>query len=185
MIWIYVAWLILLVGASVAFYHQHPEFLHSPSREAPLSNLMKERLALMAAGSIAQGYYAGNPPWCNETLSKSLHCPGTTMERVLGILERGGFVLRTAEDPPRFVPARAPESISVKALLDVVRCCEETGRGCRDRPSPPAIGAIETAIDAAIGQALAGLTLRDLAKAMEPSPSAEAQADRREPVGVT
>lgn len=184
MIWIYVAWLILLVGASVAFYHQHPEFLHSPSREAPLSNLMKERLALMATGSIARTYYAGDPPWCNETLSKSLHCPGTLMERVLGILERGGFVLRTAEDPPRFVPARAPESVSVKALLDAVRCCEETGRACRDRPSPTGISAIESAIDAAMGQALTGLTLRDLAQAMDPPPSAEALADRGEPETV-
>jgi membrane protein len=170
MIWIYLAWLILLVGGSVAFYHQHPEFLNSPSREAPLSNLMKEHLALMAAASIARAYYAGDPPWCNETLSKSLHCPGTTMERVLGILERGGLLLRTGEDPPRFVPARAPEAVSVKTLFDAVRCCEETGRGCRERPSPPGIRAIEQQVDAAIDQSLEGLTLRDLARALDAQP---------------
>jgi membrane protein len=49
MIWIYLAWLIVLVGASVAFYHQHPEFLGTPAREPRLSNRMKERLGLLAA----------------------------------------------------------------------------------------------------------------------------------------
>jgi membrane protein len=176
MIWIYLAWLILLVGASVAFYHQHPEFLSTPGREPRLSNRMKERLGLLAAGYIARAHYAGDPPWCTETLSKAVHCPGTTMERVLGILERGGFILRTAEDPPRFVPAQAPEAVPLKALLDLVRCCEETGRGCRDLKSQPGIGAIERTVDEAIARALEGRTLRDLAQAVAPETQPEPPA---------
>lgn len=184
MIWIYLAWLILLVGASVAFYHQHPEFLSTPSHEPRLSNRMKERLGLLAAGYIARAHYAGDPPWCTETLSKALHCPGTTMERVLGILERGGFVLRTAEDPPRFVPSQAPEGVPLKALFDLVRCCEETGRGCRDLNPRPGISEIEGAVDDAIARALEGRTLRDLAQALVPKTtreaSAQAEGDPRE-----
>lgn len=164
MIWIYLAWLILLIGASVAFYHQHPEFLGTPSHEPRLSNRMKERLGLLAAGYIAHAHYAGAPPWCTETLSKALHCPGTTMERVLGILERGGFILRTGEDPPRFVPSKAPDSVPLKALFDLVRCCEETGRGCRGLKPHPGISEIERAVDEAIAHALDGRTLRDLAE---------------------
>ncbi len=173
MIWIYLAWLILLIGASVAFYHQHPEFLGSPSHEPQLSNRMKERLGLLAAGYIARAYYAGDSPWCTETLSKAVHCPGTTMERVLGILEHGGFVLRTTEDPPRFVPAKAPEAIPLKALFDRVRCCEETGRGCRGLKPHPGISEIEHAVDEAIGQALEGHTLRDLAETLGTETAAE------------
>jgi len=165
-IWIYLAWSILLVGASVAFYHQHPEFLNIPGHELILSNRMKEHLGLAAAGHIARAYYASDPPWCTETLSKALHCPGTTMERILGILERGGFVLRTAQDPPRFVPAQAPETVQIKALLDQVRCCDETGRGCRGLTAQPGIAEIERSIDAAVARALEGRTLRDLAQAV-------------------
>jgi membrane protein len=168
MIWIYLAWLIVLVGASVAFYHQHPEFLDTPSREPHLSNRMKERLGLLASGYIAQAHYAGDPPWGTEALSRALHCPGTTLGRVLGILEHGGFVLRTAEDPPRFVPAHAPEGVPLKDLLDLMRCCEETGRGCRDLKPRPGIREIEGAVDDAIASALRGRTLRDLAQALAP-----------------
>jgi membrane protein len=176
MIWIYLSWLILLVGASVAFYHQHPEFLDNPSHELRLSNRMKERLGLLAAGHIARAHYAGAPPWSNETLAKALHCPGTTLERVLGILEHGGFILRTAEDPPRFVPSRAPESVPLKDLFDLVRCCEETGRGCRDLKPRPGIVDIERAVDAAIATALNGRTLRDLARAVGADDAVEAPA---------
>jgi membrane protein len=174
MIWIYVAWLILLVGASVAFYHQHPEFLDTPGHDPRLSNRMKERLGLLAAGYIARSHYLGDPPWCTETLSKALHCPGTTMERVLGILERGGFVLRTAEDPPRFLPSKAPEGVPLKALFDLVRCCEETGRGCRDLKPHAGIREIERSVDEAVARALDGRTLRDLAETLATDPSAAA-----------
>ena len=43
MLWLYLAWLILLVGASIAFYHQHPEYLTMRRRELNLSNRLKER----------------------------------------------------------------------------------------------------------------------------------------------
>ena len=36
MIWVYVAWLIVLVGASIAFYQQHPEYLTAGPADAPL-----------------------------------------------------------------------------------------------------------------------------------------------------
>ena len=173
MIWIYLAWLILLIGASVAFYHQHPEFLASPTHELTLSNRMKERLVLLATGTIARAYYAGDKPWCTETLSKALHCPGTTLERVLTVLERGGFLLRTGDDPPRFVPGQAPEAVTLKALLDLVRCSGESVRSCRDLRPPPAIGQIEDIIDGALGQALNGRTLRDLAEALGPGTAIE------------
>jgi membrane protein len=107
-------------------------------------------------------------------LSKALHCPGTTLERVLRILERGGYVLSTAEDPPRFVPSKAPEIVTLKALFDLVRCCEETGRGCRGLKPHPGISEIEHAVDEAIGRALDGRTLRDLAETLAAETTAEA-----------
>ena len=47
MIWLYLSWLIVLVGASVAYYHQHPESVTSYRRELRLSNRMQEKLALL------------------------------------------------------------------------------------------------------------------------------------------
>jgi len=35
LIWLYVSWLVLLVGAALAFYLQHPEYLYAKPGEAP------------------------------------------------------------------------------------------------------------------------------------------------------
>ena len=48
MIWLYLSWLILLVGASIAFYHQHPEFLTVRRGELRMSNRLRAKLALLA-----------------------------------------------------------------------------------------------------------------------------------------
>ena len=46
MIWLYLSWLVLLFGASVAFYVQHPEYLYLRGGEPRLSNRMRELLGL-------------------------------------------------------------------------------------------------------------------------------------------
>ena len=59
MIWLYLSWLILLFGASVAFYVQHPEYLFARGGEPRLSNRMRERLALSAMSLVAERFLAG------------------------------------------------------------------------------------------------------------------------------
>jgi len=167
MIWIYIAWLILLVGASIAFYHQHPEYLRIRSRELQLSNRQRERLALLLAGQVARRYEAGQPPWGCDELARDLGVPRTNAERMLNVLEDEGFVIQTTGEPPTFVPARSPDGISVKSMLDAVRCFEERESGCRGTMPDGEIGRIERGIDRAIAESLGEMTLRDLARALD------------------
>ena len=46
LIWLYLNWLILLIGAQLAFYFQNPAYLRIGRREPRLSDSMRERLAL-------------------------------------------------------------------------------------------------------------------------------------------
>jgi membrane protein len=167
MIWIYIAWLILLVGASIAFYHQHPEYLRIRSRDLQLSNRQRERLALILAGQIALRYESGLPPLSSDELARALGVPKTNAERTLQVLQEEGFLIQTAGDLPAFVPARSPDVVSVKGMLDAVRCFEERESGCPRTAPAGAIGQIELGIDQAIDHALGGMTLRDLARAIE------------------
>jgi membrane protein len=75
MIWLYVSWLILLFGASVAFYRQHPEYVVAPGGEPHLSNRMRERVALVVMSLIADHYHKGRPGWTMQQLSQALTCP--------------------------------------------------------------------------------------------------------------
>jgi membrane protein len=173
MMWIYIAWLILLIGASIAFYHQHPEYLMIRSRDLQLSNRQRERLALILAGQVARRYDAGEPPWSSEKLARSVGVPRTNADRMLRVLEEEGFLIRTTGELPTFVPARSPDGISVKSILDAVRCFEERESGCPRTMPDGEIGRIEQGIDRAIAAALGEMTLRDLARALGETDAAE------------
>jgi len=167
MLWLYIAWLIVLTGASIAFYHQHPEYLRSRARDLRLSNRLRERLALLVAGHCARNFLAGESVWTSEALSAALGIPDVSTARILHILEQEGFLLRTAAAPPGYVPARAPEGISIKSLLDGVRSFEEYESGCHGTAPDQGIEALERKLDAAQAAALGEMTLRDLAAAMD------------------
>jgi len=178
MIWIYIAWLILLIGASIAFYHQHPEYLTIRGRELALSNRLRERLALLIGEKIARNHYSGDPPLTSEELSRAIGLPESNVQETLNILEAGGFLMHTDKDPPCYLPAHSPTTISVKTLLDHVSCYREgSADGCGDRggAADVGVGALERRIDTAVAQALEGLTLRDLADPQEPDPAVESK----------
>ena len=54
MIWLYLSWLILLLGAQLAFYVQNPEYLPLGQRALSASNATRERLALSRCCSSAE-----------------------------------------------------------------------------------------------------------------------------------
>jgi membrane protein len=174
MIWVYIAWLILLIGASIAFYHQHPEYLASRSRDLVLSNRLRERLGLLLAGHITQRYLSGEEAWTADALVEALEVPRTNIARMLGLLERAGFLVRTAHPMPRYLLTQAPEGITVKTLLDGIRCYEERYTGCRGTAPDAAIAAVEARVEQAVDDALGGMTLRDLAGSLQaPRPAVQ------------
>ncbi len=63
MIWLYVSWLILLVGAQISFYHQYPYFLTAHKEIFRRSGRLRERLALLIIYFIGYNYYCNKRPW--------------------------------------------------------------------------------------------------------------------------
>ena len=57
LIWLYLSWLILLIGAAISYYHQHPDKILSSQNLACLSNRMKEKTALLIMYHIAKHFH--------------------------------------------------------------------------------------------------------------------------------
>ena len=121
LIWLYVSWLILLFGADISFYVQHPEYLYATPGEPRLSNRMRERLALAVMGHIASHFVEGRPPWTLPQLTERLGIPMHSVNAVLDALEAAGLVLKSQDDPPAYVPARDLAEVSVAELIFAVR----------------------------------------------------------------
>jgi membrane protein len=61
LIWLYLGWLILLIGASISFHDQHPEYVTATRRENRMSNRVREKLALLIAYLISDSFYRNAP----------------------------------------------------------------------------------------------------------------------------
>jgi len=166
MIWLYLNWLVILIGASLAYYHQHPEQLLSPRREPRLSGRMREKLAFLAAAKIGQRFYRGEPAWTLEALAGQIRIPTTALESVIEAIRQRGLLLETADDPPCLIPARALESVTIKELLDAIRTAgEEPGLSAETMYSAERVNQLFQSMDESLSGTLHGQTWRDLAEA--------------------
>lgn len=127
MIWLYVGWLILLLGATIAFYRQNPQYLPGRQLTSQFSAADRDRLALGAAFLIGRNFYQGGPPPNAETLARELQVPVDAVEQALDPLEIRGLVAITADSPPAYLPGCPWEQASVNDVLEASRQANRTG----------------------------------------------------------
>lgn len=164
LIWLYLSWLILLFGAAVAFYYQHPDYLVAHSGELRLSNRMRERLALGTMGLIAGRFLHGAPPPTARDISRLVRTPLNAVQNMLDTLEDSDLVALNADDPPAYLPARDVSLIPVRRLLEVVRTAGETSHfASAGLPVPVEVEQVLARLEAAAGDSVEQLTVRDLA----------------------
>ena len=164
LIWLYLSWLILLFGVSVAFYQQHPEYLVAEGGEPRLSNRMRERLALVIVSLIGAHYVAGRPAWTLRQLTQALNVPMHAVDVVLDALAQAKLLVESKDDPSAYLPARDLSAISVRQLLEAVRSAGEDGfLNPAGLPVPASVAQILARLDQALSAATASVTLRDLA----------------------
>ena len=165
MMWMYISWLILLVGSSVAFYVQHPEYIAPIRRSGDLSIRQRETLALQVMAIIAQRYYQSRKPFSASDFVYRLRVQIQGVTRVLLALKQAGLVTENNEDPPRYLPNAPLEQTSLKTVIDAVRSDGTVPMIALRVPRKPVQGVAEVtaAIDAALDAALASTTVRDMA----------------------
>ena len=126
LIWLYLSWVILLVGAQVAFYVQHPQYVTREPLRFDLSNRLRERLALQLMFMVADHHVHGRQPWTLDAFVQHLGLPMQPVDQVLRLMVEAGFASETNEEPPAYLPRRDIETITVADLLEVVRSAGET-----------------------------------------------------------
>jgi membrane protein len=159
LIWLYVSWLILLVGAQIAFYVQNPVALSLGRREPNISNALRERIALNVMYLIGRAFRKGDPGCTTTSISSAINIPGLTLGPVIADLEAGGLISSTQEEG--LVPGRDPARITLADILAAVRGGCETGALVKPAWSEP-VDEVAGRVEAAIVRATAGTTLSDL-----------------------
>jgi membrane protein len=159
LIWLYLNWLILLIGAQIAFYFQNPAYLRIGRREPRLSNAMRERLALNVMLLVGSAFRDTGKSIDLNALSQRLRMPALTIAPVLQGLEARGLV--TATESEDLVPGCEMSRITLGDILSVVRVDGETG-SYRDPEWAAEVDALGGLIDSAIADSLGDKTLAEL-----------------------
>lgn len=165
--WLYLNWLILLVGSQVAHFLQNPQRLQAPQpATADLPTGVRERLALAVMACVARRFAEGNDPPREDDLVRSLGQPPEAIRAVLGPLRGGGLLVPAGTAVGGYLPARDPGRIPLLEILGSVR--QGGGPGVEvDGP----LGAVYREMEGALQGALGGQSLRALVEAEERSRS--------------
>jgi membrane protein len=159
LIWLYLNWLILLIGSQLAFYHQNPAFLRIGRREPRLSNAMRERLALNIMLLVGRAFRQGDTTISVHELARTLHIPSITLTPIITGLETDGLLTSTEEED--LLPGREMSRILLNDVIAVVRERGETG-SYRDPKWADEITGLGEQMDAAVSSTVGEQTLADL-----------------------
>jgi len=165
LLWTYLGWLILLAGAQLSFYLQHPGFLRLGLGRPRLSAVESEQLGLNLMALVARDRATGRPLWTVDTLCRALQLPGVAVADAVEALERTGL-LRDA-DGERLALARDAGDIRLTQILDAMRA-PQPGRMVFRMTPLPAVRELQSGFDAAWRAACGTQTLRDLIDAAPP-----------------
>ena len=163
LLWLYLNWLILLIGAQLAFYHQRPAFLRIGRREPRLSNSVRERLALNIMYLVGRSFRNQDGGITLGQVTEKLRVSSIALSQVVSALEAAGLLLTT--DKEEMFPGREMSRIFLRDIIAVVREAGETGS---DRPPrwtegiDNIGGALEDAVSGVIGSRALSDLLDDL-----------------------
>jgi len=119
LVWTYLGWIILLLGAQLSFYVQNPSYLRLGLKEARLSNYENEQLTLAVMYLVGTSHVEGAARWTINGLAARLQLPGTVVARCVDALEAAGLLI--ASEHETLLPARDLAGIRVVDVLGVAR----------------------------------------------------------------
>jgi membrane protein len=162
LVWIYLSWVILLIGAQLSFYVQNPRYLRAGQAPVRLTSCLRERLALTVMLLVARRFVTGHAPWRQRALAEHLEIPGSALATVIDSLEKAGLLTLTEDED--VLPARDLEGIGLQDVLNAVRDERQYENWLLWRArTEPAADAVADTVDAAIRERIGSTTLRELA----------------------
>jgi membrane protein len=159
LVWVYVSWLIMLIGAQFAFYLQFPQYLRHGQESFELTGRDREQVGLSIMYLIGRDFSEGKSRWTAGSLAAELDIPSIALGPVLHSLETNGLLLATENQ--QFVPGRDIAAINLSEIFEVVRSLHSGRLAVGIRSVGPAV-AVLNEVEASMELPLKSRTLKDL-----------------------
>lgn len=165
LVWLYVSWLIVLLGVEVVYAHQNHRTFLRENHNLQVRFIDRERLALALSIALGRRFVAGQPGASTEELAQELDVPVRLVRECLKILAQRGLVVETAGELPRWQPGR---DLAEVTIVDIIKTLRDHGESCGVGGRHSAqVEALVSSVERCIAASMEGLTLRDVVTGKE------------------
>jgi membrane protein len=124
LLWIYVAWLVVLFGTEFSYGWQHLVAHQRTRAWGTVGQDYRELLGIAMTVTSVERFLEGKPGPDQAYLSETFDAPAELVEEILATLERGEVLVSSARG---ILPARALSTLTLQDVVAPLRCSEENG----------------------------------------------------------
>ncbi|MGH7968085.1 MAG: YhjD/YihY/BrkB family envelope integrity protein [Limisphaerales bacterium] len=135
MIGLYFCWLILLLGAQVAYAFQNRTTYSEEKQVENINQRGREFVALRLMTLIGQRYMRGEVPLGVAEMAEELGVPTRLIQHIMQTLSAARLAVETAGPETAYLPARPMEQITCHDILEAMRSTQGQELATRDEPT--------------------------------------------------
>ncbi len=124
LIWLYLNWMILLLGSSIAFYLQNPGSVAKRS-QVRLSPELLEKTGLALMWLVAKPFSEGRPAPQQEEVEHKLRVPGEVTRSISDKLIRARLLTLSGRNGDCLTPGQSLDRITISGVLEAIRHDED------------------------------------------------------------
>lgn len=159
--WLYTSWVIILLGAELAFALQNSATYQIERAAENASSNARLIIGLAVLVRAAQALAGQAARFETAAFGKEQRVPVRLLNDIVRLLVRTGFLAETTDKPGSYVLLRSADSIRVREVVDVIlqdgARPEALGLAHRD----PAIEKVLARLDSGVDRGLENMTLRE------------------------
>lgn len=124
LLWLYINWEIILIGAQMSYVRQNIRTLREQIDLRMVSHFVTEVLTVRILFAIVEHFYANKPAWNSSSLAEELGVPVKVVRDILNKLILLHYIVETAGESLTIVLNRSPLDYSLRDLLKALRTWE-------------------------------------------------------------